>query len=624
MDQSTTLNQNVLPFWTRTKNGYPKFLIKGLRVPLEDLMKDLRFRQGLLTICNFYKTLKAPVSYDLSTITQVNPKSHTSEYCTLIDNISNHFKNFLKLRFIDTFQPKSDNPVFLTPKASANGPNALGEASILDAIAICETGKRKTLFEIARSVFPERTFKDFVKLFRESLSVKLPSYKKKLITGRLHFLQEGGGKTRVICIPDIWSQCVLKPIHDYLYQVVLKKLPCDGTFSHSNLAKRVRKYTKTGGLTCYDLKAATDRMPVDLQQKIMNLLIGDKLSSLWRSLLCDRDYHVKENSVRYAVGQPMGFLTSWASMAITHHAIINYAKKDKSFYGVIGDDVAIASKHGAEDYKNILDVLGMEISKEKSIHSTDNLFLGELAKRLFINGGEISPIPPDIIIKSTGTIIGFLEFIRVFSEKLHHTDLGGFSDSEYQEVLNKLFLISLFKNDHDALVLLSCPILDSFPILPPIPPLKEVRSVWRTDLPKVRLLRDFEQFLLELANNRTNEKVLALSNPNCFVESKQQDKYPIFEYAKLTNKVNLTKLIKRINTTYVDEEADSFAEGPIKDIRDILSYPNPLNDGMSKTYLSKRKLRLRNTHSVIQLFLDVPRYKAMYYLDPGKSTKPSI
>jgi len=99
------------------------------------------------------------------------------------------------------------------------------------------------------------------------------------MTGRLHFLQEGGGKTRVICIPDIWTQTVLKPIHDYL-MMVLRRFPCDGTFSHSNLAKRVRKYTKTGALNCFDLRAATDRMPVELQARVLERLLGKELSTV--------------------------------------------------------------------------------------------------------------------------------------------------------------------------------------------------------------------------------------------------------------------------------------------------------------------------------------------------------
>jgi hypothetical protein len=362
-------------------------------------------------------------------------------------------------------------------------------------------------------------------------------------------------------------------------------------------------------------------MPVDLQEKILGSILGPDLAALWRQLLCDRVFHTPIGSVSYAVGQPMGFLTSWATMAITHHAIINFAKKDKSFYGIIGDDIVIASKRGAEDYKNILDRLGMEISLEKSVLSTEQHKLGEIAKRLFIDGFEISPIPPDILIKSTGTIIGFLEFIRVFSEKFHSSDQCGFFDSEYPSILNRLFSISQFKEDEDARILLSCPILEYFPILPTIPPLDEVRSSWKADPNKKKLIMDFEQFLLELYNNRTNEKVIKMMDPKFFVESELKEVYPIYEEFKDQVKKALKLLSNRINTTYVDDEADSFAEGPMKDLRDLLSYPNPEKSGIYNTYLSKRELRLRNTHSVIQLFLSTPRFKARYGITEAQ-TKP--
>jgi len=292
-------------------------------------------------------------------------------------------------------------------------------------------------------------------------------------------------------------------------------------------------------------------------------------------------------------------------MAITHHAIINYSHR--GFYGVIGDDMAIASKYGTDGYEASLDALGMEISVEKSIKSTPKDNLGEIAKRLFVNGGEISPIPPDILIKSTGTIVGFLEFIRVFSEKLHHQDRGGFSDSEYRTVLEQLFHNSKFKDDYDAHVLLTCPALEHFPVLPSIPPLSGIRTPWRTDLPVKRLLNELDRFLLEEANQQTNQKVMEMDpmfNPSAFVESTKTTKSPLYNAYKAQHKKELLGIIRRINTTYVDDEADSFAEGPIKDIKDILSYPNPLNNGVSEIYLSKRKLRLRNTSSLIQRFLD--------------------
>jgi hypothetical protein len=122
-------------------------------------MKDFRFKQGLLTICNIYKILKAPVSYDISTITQVNPKAQTKRYAELIDEIAFHFQDFLKVRKIPQFELNSSrNPIFVTPKASAQGSNAIGETSILDAIACHESKIIDTQRKFASMVFTEDAY----------------------------------------------------------------------------------------------------------------------------------------------------------------------------------------------------------------------------------------------------------------------------------------------------------------------------------------------------------------------------------------------------------------------------------------------------------------------------------
>jgi hypothetical protein len=182
----------------------PRFLIKGAKHFNPRLMKDIRFKQGLLTICNFYKVLKAPVSYDVSTITQVNPLSKTTRYAELIEEISSHFGNFIERRGIIPFQLSSaQNPVFVTPKASANGSNAIGYTSILDAIASPETNLRDVQSQMANLVFTKKAFDRWTKLYDDSLIQGESDFGSTKKTGRLHFLQEGGGKTRVICIPDI-------------------------------------------------------------------------------------------------------------------------------------------------------------------------------------------------------------------------------------------------------------------------------------------------------------------------------------------------------------------------------------------------------------------------------------
>lgn len=614
MNQEATFDHKFM--WTQTRGGIPSFLVKGLKLPFHVLMEDIRFKQGLLTICSYVKSMKSPISYDVSTITRENPMSKTSRYVELIEDITSHFDTFVKARGVKPFELNSSHdPIFATPKASAMGPNAIGETSILDAIAVTETGIFSTIDSLAKLVFTKEAYNQWSKIFSDSLSLRNPDSVHTYVTGRLHFLQEGGGKTRVICIPDIWTQTVLKPIHEYLMKGVLKKLPCDGTFSHPRLAKRVRKYTKTNPLFCYDLRAATDRMPVDLQQKIMETLLGKELGTLWKVLLTDREISYPDGTLRYAVGQPMGMLSSWAAMAITHHAIINYCKNDRSFYAVIGDDMAIASKRGAEKYEKVLSELGMEISHEKSIKSNERNNLGEIAKRLFIDGCEISPIPPDILIKSTGTLVGFLEFIRVFSEKFHHSDPGGFSDSEYSTVLEHLFTNSKLKDDYHTHVLLTCPALEYFPILPSIPPLSGMRTAWRTDIPNVlkRLRSDLDSFILNEANQRTNAKVYALAyDPEAFGESTKLRKSPLYQAYKSSVKAELLKLVRKIDAIYIDEEADAFATDPIQDLKNILSFPSPLRGQMDQIYLSKREIRIRNTNGLIQQFYS----KNPFYRNP--------
>lgn len=92
--------------------------------------------------------------------------------------------------------------------------------------------------------------------------------------------------------------------------------------------------------------------------------------------MTERDFHHKSlnRTVRYAVGQPMGLLSSWAAFTITHHAIIQYAAhlegiKHFRAYRVIGDDVAIFHGSVASQYRKLLGLLEVEINLSKSIIS---------------------------------------------------------------------------------------------------------------------------------------------------------------------------------------------------------------------------------------------------------------
>jgi hypothetical protein len=111
----------------------------------------------------------------------------------------------------------------------------------------------------------------------------------------------------------------------------LRSLPNDGTFDqHKSVLRCAEKVEKSQKSFGYDLSAATDRLPIDLQVSVLIPLIGEKAANAWKKLLTDRDYHLftpelGDEDLRYSVGQPMGALSSWAMLALTHHLIVQLA-----------------------------------------------------------------------------------------------------------------------------------------------------------------------------------------------------------------------------------------------------------------------------------------------------------
>jgi hypothetical protein len=217
--------------------------------------------------------------------------------------------------------------------------------------------------------------------------------------GRIAVLEEARGKRRLIGITDWWTQVLLRPLHDDIY-AFLGKVPQDGTNDQSKpiiaLLKSlgVKCTVKTGGkrLQSMDLSAATDRLPVVLQEQILNILGYE--GTIWK-LVLDREWDLKGETIKYTVGQPMGAYSSFACLALTHHVIVRVASiqagvdPKKLLYAVLGDDGALAHEKVAKYYRDIFSQLGMKINPVKGFDGT----VLEFAKQLWtINSYNISPL----------------------------------------------------------------------------------------------------------------------------------------------------------------------------------------------------------------------------------------
>jgi len=73
---------------------------------------------------------------------------------------------------------------------------------------------------------------------------------------------------------DAWSQSALKPLHEYLFGI-LRQLPNDGTFDQEASVRRgAVKAAEAKVSYSFDLSAATDRLPIELQHGVLCQLLG--------------------------------------------------------------------------------------------------------------------------------------------------------------------------------------------------------------------------------------------------------------------------------------------------------------------------------------------------------------
>lgn len=224
---------------------------------------------------------------------------------------------------------------------------------------------------------------------------------------KLHVLYEKGSKARIIAIGDYYSQSVLSPFHAILAKV-LKRIPNDATFDQDAGFERIRLLSiKSDELNSLDLSKATDRLPREAQIRMMAHLLGnDTIAELWGKVLAERTFITETgHKVEYAVGQPMGFKSSFPAMALLHHSIviqasINAGLKGFNDYVILGDDIVIASNIVAHEYRKLMDELGMEISGYKSVTPVAGTKCGaEFCSRLVVDGIEITGLPVNAIVE---------------------------------------------------------------------------------------------------------------------------------------------------------------------------------------------------------------------------------
>jgi hypothetical protein len=427
----TTLGA-ALPY-SRLSNGLPRIIPASDRGRIRTGdVKVIRFWTGLF---NLYRVLKIPGELKISTITAPFTGSETilEDMITLVSRSKTHHF-FTHLSNFKSIVGKSLVPSQFVLSRSASPSNKFSCTGILTDIYLLNTEAPALWQEILYYLHSVGTkvSSPFLKQLDHGykLVMRLVGMNGKVYTGiksgnkfsqtnlltlkttlrnglgpgkglsQFAIKEEAAGKIRLFALLDSITQSVLAPLHNALFDL-LRLIPNDGTFDQDASIRRSQlKAVEAGKAFSFDLTAATDRLPARLTASIIERIFEKEgLGESWYNLMVDRVFDFNaivakklnlnpDDGYRYSVGQPMGGLSSWAGLAITHHWIVQMAASRaypntsgwNTSYEILGDDLVMFDDLLAKEYLKIMADLGCEINLSKSIVSP-NRPVFEFAKR---------------------------------------------------------------------------------------------------------------------------------------------------------------------------------------------------------------------------------------------------
>lgn len=391
----------IIPFCKTDKYGLPKEL-KPLKVFI--LSDDANLQRIGLTITRTYGLLVLPTKWNPDPITDQGPNLDPN-FLKKFNNFCESWTSRLGIKGRNLQEPER---VVSRMVRGPNGPAII--TAHYDARAVVNdtnfASKLGALSVLTRTKWIYDLMLDCAK------DTKNNNYK----IGRIALIAEGGGKTRTVAIGNYWTQNILQGIHDLIMNI-LRKMVTDGTYGQEEQVKRISNLSLGHKTYSYDLTSATDRFPIVLQEILLSHVLPKGVSAAWKDVMSLHPFNYNNDIVRWKVGQPLGLMSSWAAFSLTHHAFIEYCaylKGYKSFkdYAVLGDDVVIWNETVAIQYKDLLEEMGLTINLNKSLISDDKVHRVEFAKRIILNGTEISGLAPDVL-KQANTLYGYVDLIRL-------------------------------------------------------------------------------------------------------------------------------------------------------------------------------------------------------------------
>lgn len=405
----------------------------------------------LLTIITIYRAFKVKSIADESTI--IAPYNGRTPIQEVIEK---HFTDENIDQFLDRFMKKDqlkDFDSLFIYSGNASSPNG-GHSSLNYLADAAAVKKDEKLYNAIMGMAGHFKFGSQFKKIVEILMVNIwnQEYTEDKIHSRLVTFTAPGGKARIIAVADWLSQTALSAIHKTQFRL-LEMIPADKTYDHKSGMEIFLP-----DAACYhsiDLSAATDRVPRLIQQRLIERIFtrlgmnGLEISKYWLDIV-DREYSTKNSqlekvspTLRYAVGQGMGLFSSWSSMALVHHFIVNQiCGCPFASYVLVGDDLLMRDSESAfTQYVDFMDQIGVRVNLSKTLISTEAPHSAEFARNFVIDGQRIIPLPTGSILAWLDGKIGVLEVFCAFAPVMSLISITALL--EYFKIKDALLLIDI-------------------------------------------------------------------------------------------------------------------------------------------------------------------------------------
>lgn len=396
-----------------------KYIVKTDSPSGEDGTVSVAMLRLILTVLFSTRSLKAGKNPDIASI--ITPQSNEA-----LDYVNNpncelykHIRSFWRHLGFPTKRSNSSIPSKLKWKqyhfTTKSGPNGHALFTCFMDLFLLPSQLVQDLKtmggeKFSRYIDPLLRSKDVI----ASLGLPIEGY----IFRKIAWFPDMEMKVRVIAIGDYFSQTVLRCLHFFIFRI-LKTIPQDCTFSQGSFTDKIKDWTVFHSI---DLTAATDRFPIQVIYQVLKGYLPNDYCNAWKRTMVEYPFYYKptKSFISYAVGNPMGFYSSWASFALAHHYVMFYCARELNIpwkeakYVLLGDDILIGDTLLANKYKQVLAHLECEFSPMKTHDSTT---LCEFAKRYVYKGKEITPFPVSALWESHKKYFLMVNLLSELSER---------------------------------------------------------------------------------------------------------------------------------------------------------------------------------------------------------------